>query len=344
MDLYILDSNFTPVTVIDNYKSLIWTTRYFTCGDFELYVPADNRLLDYIRRDYFVVREDDLSVMLIEKVEITTDVEEGDFFIITGNSLESILSRRIIWEQTNISTSNPVVGMNQLITENAINTTAARIIPNLSVASPLSITETFNAQFTGTNLMEAITQVCTEFNLGFRIVLENGGFIFSCYKGQEVDVIFSPEFDNLINSDYVYDLTKYRNIGLIAGEGEGTARKKAAVWNTSSEPTGLERRELYIDARDLSTNNGEISESEYNAKLNQRGKEKLNEYGVTKSFENEIESTMTYSYKVDYNLGDIVTLTNDYGITTKPRIVEIIESWSDRGYKVIPTFEEMEVD
>lgn len=345
MDLYILDSNLTPVAIIDSYKSLIWTTRYYTCGDFELYIPADNDLLEYIKQDYLIIREDDDTVMIIEKIDITTDVEDGDFFIITGNSLESILSRRIIWSQTNISTSNPVVGINQLITQNAINpSNSAREISNLSVSSPISISGTLNAQFTGDNLMDAITAICTEFGIGFRMILENGEFIFSCYQGQTVDVIFSPEFDNLINSDYVYDLTKYRNVGLVAGEGEGTARKTVAVWSTSAEPTGIERREVYIDARDMSTNDGEISESEYTAKLSQRGNEKLHEFDVGKSFESEIEPTMTYQYKVDYNLGDIVTLTNEYGVTANPRIIEIIESWNDEGYKVIPTFEELEVE
>lgn len=345
MDLYILDSNLTPVAIVDNYKSLIWTTRYYTCGDFELYIPADNNLLEYIKQDYLIIREDDSTVMIIEKIEITTDAENGDFFIITGNSLESILSRRIIWSQTNISTSNPVVGINQLITQNAINpSNTARKISNLSASSPISISGNLDAQFTGDNLMDAITAICTEFEIGFRITLEDGEFIFSCYQGEEVDVVFSPEFDNLMNSDYAYDCIEYRNTGLVAGEGEGTARKTVSVWNTPSEPSGLDRRELYIDARDMSSNDGEISDSQYNAKLTQRGKEKLNDYAAKEAFSSEIAPNMTYQYKVDYNLGDVVTLSNEYGITAKPRIIEIIESWNDEGYRVLPTFEELEVE
>ena len=343
MDLYILDSSRTPVAVIDNFTSLIWTTRYYTCGDFELYMPADKSLLEYIRIDNFIIRENERSVMIIEKIEIKTSAEDGDFFIITGRSLEGLLARRIIWSQTNISVSDPAEGIRTIVSQNTIDTAAARKIPEFSIDTTFTKVGTLNVQFTGNNLMEAVTEICTEFGIGFRITLENGVFIFECYEGQEGDVTFSPEFDNLINSDYSFDMTEYGNCGLAAGEGEGTARKTAAVRTTQTEPSGLDRREVYIDARDLSSNDGEISDSQYMAKLRQRGNEKLIEAAAKESFESEIEPSMTYHYKTDYNLGDIVTITNEYGITAKPRIIEIVESWDESGYKVIPTFEEKEV-
>lgn len=341
MDIYVLNKNLETVAIIDSYKSLIWTKRYYTYGDFEIYVPADKELLNYLKEDYFLVRDDDDRVMIIEKIEITTSIEEGDFFIVTGRSLESILTRRIIWTQTNISTSNPVSGILQLINENAINPLlTARKISNLVFDSSFSLSATLNVQMTGNILIDAITQICKEFGIGFKIILQNGKFVCSCYQGEETDVIFSKEFDNLISSDYISDFANYKNCGLVAGEGEGTARKTTPIWNTSSEPSGLDRRETYIDARDMSTNNGEISESEYMSKLSQRGKEKLNEFVATTSFDNEIETRMTYRYKVDYNLGDLVTVENEFGIVSKPRIIEIIESWDETGYSVIPTFEE----
>lgn len=341
MDIYVLNKNLEVVAVIDSYKSLIWTKRYYTYGDFELYIPTNKELLNYLKEDYLLIRDNDDSVMIIEKIEITTSLEEGDFFIITGRSLESILTRRIIWTQTNISTSNPVNGILRLINENAINPSLAnRKISNLSFDSSFSLSATLNVQITGDILMDAITKICKEFGIGFKMILKNGIFVCSCYQGEETKVIFSKEFDNLISSDYMSDFTNYKNCGLVAGEGEGTARKTTPIWNTSSEPSGLDRRETYIDARDISTNDGEITESEYISKLSQRGKEKLNDFIAIKSFESEIETRMTYKYKVDYNLGDLVTIENEFGIISNPRIIEIIESWDETGYSVIPTFEE----
>ena len=71
---------------------------------------------------------------------------------------------------------------------------------------------------------------------------------------------------------------------------------------------------------------------------------KLDEYSITKVFEAEIEPRTTFKYKDDYDLGDIVEVTTEYGVTAHPRIVEIIESWNETGYSVIPTLEELEVE
>ena len=110
----------------------------------------------------------------------------------------------------------------------------------------------------------------------------------------------------------------------------------------SPTPSGLELREMFVDARDMSSNNGDISAGDYMLMLSERGMEKLMQRDVTQSFEAEIAPQMTYHYKTDYNLGDIVTVTNEYGVTATPRIVEIIECWDDTGYKAIPTFDSLQ--
>lgn len=346
MELYVLQARyFTPLAVIDTYKSLIWTKRYYTCGDFELYLPADARLLSVLQVDNCLQRDDDDTIMIIENIEITTSTDKGDFFIITGRSLESLLARRIIWGQTNLSYQNPVEGIFKLVQDNAISPdNVSRIIPGLSLGTAITVDGPLAAQFTGANLLDTVTSICNRYEIGMKILLYGVSLVFVCYKGQEVDVTFSPEFDNLISSDYTYNSASYLNCGLTAGEGEGTSRRTAAVWTTADEPEGLQRREMYIDARDVSSNGGSIPDATYMANLTQRGKEKLAEQDVIVGFENEIAPNMTYRYKVDYNLGDIVTLSNSYGVTTNPRITAIIESWNDEGYKVIPTFEKQEVD
>lgn len=44
----------------------------------------------------------------------------------------------------------------------------------------------------------------------------------------------------------------YRNVALVAGEGEGLDRKTIPV----GAAEGMERYELYVDARDVSSNEG----------------------------------------------------------------------------------------
>lgn len=40
MDIYVLDTNFTVVKILDTFSSFIWTDRYNLAGDFEIYTDA----------------------------------------------------------------------------------------------------------------------------------------------------------------------------------------------------------------------------------------------------------------------------------------------------------------
>ena len=79
----------------------------------------------------------------------------------------------------------------------------------------------------------------------------------------------------------------------------------------------------------------------YNVYLLNRGYEKLAEHGETITFAGTVDPDVTFEYKKDYFLGDIVTVQNSYGITVPVRIVEIIEVNDDNGYSMQPKFEYM---
>lgn len=86
------------------------------------------------------------------------------------------------------------------------------------------------------------------------------------------------------------------------------------------EPSGLSRRELYVDARDLQSDSDPdkpLTVAEYIAALTNRGREKLAEHQLVKSFDADVRTlNPTYIYGVDYQLGDIITAIDDrLGIT-----------------------------
>lgn len=354
MNIYVLNESFEIVGIIDEYISCIWTTRYFTYGDFELYVSADEELLDLLQTNRYLVRENDIdeagyhNVMIVRNREITTDAEDGDHLIVTGYSLKSIINRRIIPNQTVLS-GEVVSCIQQLINENIINPdNNSRKVNNFILGNNTIInTYTMKQQITGKNLGEAITDICTTYGYGYDIHIKDGNFVFSIYEGtdrsydQAVNpyVVISSQYDNLLSSDYQVKMDDFANVAVVAGEGEGTARKKVTVGTAQ----GLERYEVWVDSRNTSTNDGEITEEEYDELLTEEGVEKLSELQPTTSFSGEIDSTINYVFNQDYFLGDIVQVENDYGIRAKTRIIEIIESDSETGYEIIPTFSEMEV-
>lgn len=352
MEVLILDESFKQVCLIDAFESLIWTERYGGCGNFELYTPADASILEQVKQDYYAWLRDSDQVMIVEEVQISTEVETGGHLIISGRSLESILDRRIIWQQT-ILNGNLQNAIKRLINENVISPSIAdRKIAGFvfqESTDPNITGLTIRAQYTGDNLYDTIETICKTYSIGFQVLLnESNQFVFSLYSGADRSydqsanpyVIFSPKFENIINSNYLESKKTLKNVTLVAGEDEGTTRRTRIVGSGKD----LARRELYTDARDIQseTEDGKIPDSEYYAQLDQRGSEKLADHQYTKTFEGQVESTQTFVYGEDFFKGDIVQIVNEYGIESKVRVIEIVRAQDTTGYDMYPTFSVIE--
>lgn len=353
MDLFVLNKDLDVIAIIDSYKSFIWTDRYQEYGDFELYLAADPTSLDYLKVDHYLWIRTSEHVMIIEGIQIESSAEDGDYFTITGRSLESILERRVVWGLKNI-TGNLQNGIQTLLNENIINPSKPeRKISNFifEASTDPAITElTIDTQYTGDNIYELLNALCVERGIGFKITLnENKQFVFKLYAGVDRSyaqfdnpyVIFSPNFDNIIDSNYSESKAGLKNVTLVGGEGEGTERRYTAVGDTS----GLDRREIFTDARDVSSEDDEgnpITDDEYIALLRQRGKETLAENKYTASFEGQAETTIMFKYGEDFFQGDIVQVADAYGHETKARVLEVITSEDEEGFSVYPTFEMVE--
>lgn len=107
-------------------------------------------------------------------------------------------------------------------------------------------------------------------------------------------------------------------------------------------PAGFARRELYIDARDLQSDSGTdaaLTEEEYTALLTARGREKLAEAQLVRSFSAVVRTLdPTYQYGVDFAEGDIITVTDERMGVTADAVVEAAEqSVGESGYELTLT-------
>lgn len=348
MDLTLLNTSLDAVSIVDDYESLIWTDRYQEHGDFEIYTPVTVDILQVLKQDYYLINRDSEHAMIVEKLLIKTDVELGNHIIITGRSLESILKRRIVWGQRSI-TGNLQNGIKTLLNENVINPSDPdRKIDNFifEASTDERITSLkIDAQYTGDEIYDVVSKLCKEHGIGFRVTLnDNKQFVFKLYAGADRSydqtdntyVIFSPNFENIVNSNYIESKSALKNVTLVGGEGEGKDRR----YYTVGSAKGLDRRELFTDARDISSEVDDrvLTEAEYNAQLAQRGNEQLSENIEVVSFEGEIEPTMMFKYREDFFNGDIVQIENEYGHSTAARIIEMTISENEQGTSVYPTF------
>lgn len=360
MDIMVLNKNFETIHVIDAYRSMIWTDRYNEAGDFELYTEVSGEVLKYVMKDYYLTIQDSDRTMIVDDIQVISDREVGNHIKITGKSLEILLDRRIVWGLRELNTSLQN-GIKALLNENIISPSDSnRKIPNFIFqdSSDSKITNlTLKQQYTGDSIYEIVNSLCFDNDIGYKLILdEQNRFIFSLYTGidrsynQTVNpfVIFSPSYENLVDSNYYDSNANLKTIALIGGEDSGNSRRYTTY--ASSSATGVDRRELFVDARDIQSEyrsedgtEHKMSDAEYNAALQNRGKEKLAEYTSNTAFEGEVESKNSFIYKEDYYLGDIVQIENEYGFQGTARITEVVASVDESdGYSLYPTFEMIE--
>lgn len=353
MDIYVLDLNVNILGMIDTFKSCIWTVQYFSPNDFELVVPATDKNIDLLRKDRLLCRDKDRdgdmwnNVMIIENIKIETDWENGDKITVTGRGLKSLVGRRIVWKQTNLS-GKVEDGIRQIITENIISPEdEKRKINGFQLADAIGIADTFDIQVMGDDIDEWVVSTCSTYGIGWDVYIQGKNFIFKLYKGLDrsydqkdrMPVVFSDEFDNLLATTYSYERAEFKNAALIGGEGEGINQRTTTI----GDSTGLDRYETYIDGSSVSSNGEIITEEQYYKMLQDYGKGELNNVSFTETFEGSTDPNGNYILNKDYFLGDIVQVINEYGISATPRIIEIIESEDENGTSTVPTFSTWEV-
>lgn len=345
MNIFVMNTNFETVDIIDSYESIIWTDRYNESGDFELYTPFDLKLLRIVHQDYYLMTLESDHIMIIEGLEILSDAETGNHIRIIGHSLESILNRRIVWSQTSV-TGSLQNALKRLITDAIIEPSIEdRQISNFIFEESEDeriLSLNLEHEYTGNNLYEIVEEACKINNLGFKITLNSSNqFVFKLYMGidrsySQTDtnnpyVVFSPNYENIINSNYIDSTENMKNITLVMGEDSGSSRRSLTV----GSGVGLTRRELYTDARDIQSE----KVTDYDEALKQRGLRDLVDNSRTVSFEGEVEATRMFVYNTDFFMGDIIQIANEYGIEGSARVVEFIRSEDAEGFKQYPTFE-----
>ena len=191
-------------------------------------------------------------------------------------------------------------------------------------------------------------------------------------------VEFSPQFSNILSSNYKTDESNHKTLAVVGAKESDGSVMYITVPDGAAEPRGEARKEIYIDAtstsRDITVDelmqmfptatlsgltytvtisgvslkvamvNGDdkvtVTDFAFGKILRTIGYNALAERTRTQSFSGEVDTTDTYEYKTDYDLGDVVKVINEYGIEAAAQITEVWETDdNENGYIIEPKFE-----
>ena len=440
MDIWVLNRDFETLGMIDSYESFIWTSRYYGAGDFELIMPLQLMDKEVVKKDnYITIRQNETRLlqdvpdeckgysnwsrlMVIETLEITTDVEEGDKITITGRSLASLIQRRVVWDGWYAGNEELSDLVFHLLNFNAIDPqNPKRRIPRLKCRKRFSTETRVGDVFVwGENLYDYLAAVMEEHEYGFDVLLlemppestEKYYLYFDFYQGidrsfkqtERPYVVFSPKYDNFLSSKSIESDVDLKNACRIIGanvsdskttgianleyatdddivslfekyESESLSELSAPIpektvspRNVTGDPVldeylteryhtyvegpeeGLDRREICVESNTgLTSPNAsptgeqiQLTREEYLEILQSEAKTELGEHKTRSAYEGEIEAEIQFIYGRDFDLGDIVQVVNGYGVESRARVIEVVNSFDHGGHKLYPTFMSIE--
>lgn len=356
MEVFTLDNFYRRQTVIESYESFIWTERFSAQGDFELhmYSTLENRKLfpDGIK----IAHSDTARVMVVKTVEDSTDDTGKAMLKITGTSLENILDQRVARGTLGDLTTTPkwsLTGLPKAIATQMFHDIcvtgildAGDIIPGINegsifpvdtIAAP-SDSVTYETELT--TLYLAIKNLCDIYSMGFRLVRDGdtSQLYFDIYMGSDRTtgqttlpaVVFSPDFDNLKNTQEITTIALYKNVAYVF-----SPVGHEIVYALDIDPAieGFDRNILIVKADDITDTTPSVA----SAKMIQRGKDELAKAKKLFAFDGEVSQISQYKYGVDYNLGDLIELQNSDGVTTNVQVTEQIFISDTEGERSYPT-------
>lgn len=360
MELYVYSSEMELQGIVEKIASLIWTRRYWSCGEFKLLVPFTEEHSRMLVKNNIIMKRGDDEAAQIRYVSITKNSQGLEEIEVQGKFLIAWIGKRIIKKQiiTNDTTQNILY---RIVRENVTNPAdTARKIPDVSIATDDEDTESgvidyTSEQYTNAQLAAETAAKAAKLGIRMRTDARTGAHVFSVYEGRDLTAgntagnapcIFSQEFDNIVEQEYTNSVENLKTTAFVGGEEkEGVTRKVAEVGGSAA---GLAREEVFINATDIvqeyENDDGEqvsLTDTEYLALLSARGAEELEQYAETLSFGSKINTFANLIYRTDYDLGDRVTCVNKrWGIRIDVRITEIAETYQNNVEEIDITFGE----
>lgn len=353
----VTDEAISLIGEINDASSVLYTKRFKGYGTLEMYVPLTNENVQYCKvGNMLCIGSTGRYCYFILGIQPQKD-ENGFVKIkVVGRSLEYILANRILYTTHKYTNKALSYVMYNMVDVNFISVTdSKRRLSHLELEQG-AYTNLFGPVVTlqrlGKSVKDREDEICENYEYGYEIYFDIKAlkFIFRVLQpvnktynsGVQLPIIFDTETDDVLQSTYNYNAEAEKNVALVVGEAQDSTEKdikvRAKVVVGNDTLAGYQRKEMYIDARDLQSESEsdsgsveEMSQHDYEELLRNRGFVKLSENAVVQTLEANIRYYGSqYEYDVDYTVGDIVTIVDrDINVMVNASISEVEIAYSD---------------
>lgn len=333
MILYLLNSGFKPVQIIDDASSFVLTRRYFAPSEITLTLPREKKLSNkavYIydpHADFYGVIED-------------TVYEDGKSKRICARGLESLLERRINTEVLDLEGDLEDVVRN-VVNKNVIS---GRNIAGLVMGERRGLGVWTKAEASNLSISEWAYEALKPYGASFTVKYNASRSApeFRVVKGRDRTrgqstlgpVVFSEISGSAGSTEFKFSEKDLRTVAYVKGS-DGTT-----VVVPDTPPENLARREIFISARDI-TPSYYSDEDEYTDALFTRGTEELAKRSGKITLNGKVTSR-EYAFPEDYELGDTCELELMGGGVYSVTVTKVVHEYHGGEVNVTTYFGEEE--
>lgn len=359
----IMTTDFELVNEVSGYSSLSFNRSWHGVGKMTIVINRhvnnnEAKDLQQGRLIFPAARYDCVYVIEDRSIKLDENGKESEDWEITAHEVKFPATNRTTLPPDGFDQDEyrgpAETAMYQFFTNNIINPLngrTERIIPNIVAATDLGrgIESFFQTRFD--NLQELLTEISLFSGLGWVVRYDPGlnKLVYEVLEGNDrttsqstlPPAIFAPDFDTVAEMEYQNLRTGYKNVAIVAGPGEGKDRLMAEAGFF----TGWDRREVFIDARDIPTETEDDPpvprpEPDIIDDMFERGRQKLAEMQQELFVKCEALNAGNMTYRVDFDLGDLVTIRNrEWGITLDARITDIVETYEENDERIELTYD-----
>lgn len=346
--------------LINGIKSKMWVERYAAAGEFKFTCPATIQMRDLLPIGSFVSHVDTSEIMVVENHEISEGKGSAPDLIVTGRGFETEFEQRIVGSNKAFPTSGAAseyalaadLTWNQAVTLIQNHIQAAHLvdpndaIPYVNVSASVAGAGTAaDISVKRGDLYSALQELLSVDKLGIKVIrpgvwpltpvaVANTTIVIHRGVDRSAQIVFSSDTGEIESTDYLWSNKKNKNAAMIFSRWVETR-----VVGAEAE---IDRRWMLVDASDL---DNQLSAAPVGAALDdliaamqQKGIAALaarNDVALTKA---EVSKTANKAtYRRDFDVGDIITVSGDFNVSAPMQISEYVEIEDENGRSGYPT-------